>query len=369
MRIIEYIGPAYKQPQKVMNIRCSRTLTHLFAFNAALWLVVPSISAQSRPVLSVQVTNGTVRVRITGDVGSNHTIQYCTGLMRTNNWQLLTNLTPLLSSPLSVVDAGATTIPRFYRAFAQPTAPPEVVPVTNMVWISPGAFVMGSPTNETDRLPDETQHTVTLTKGFYMGKYPVTQGEYLSMMSTNPSYFNTNNGFALDLTRPVEEVTWINATNYCARLTQQEQIAGHLPTGWVYRLPTESEREYACRGGTSTRFSYGDDPGYTHLADYAWFFDNSAGTTHPVGQKLANPWGLYEVHGDLSEWCQDWYADYPEGSVTDPHGPASATWRVYRGGSYDLPGRYCRSAQRYYDDPSSNFDYVGFRIVLAQAPP
>ena len=135
-------------------------------------------------------------MRITGDIGSNHTIQYCTGLSRTNNWQLLTNLTPLLSSPFSVVDAGATTVPRFYRAFAQPTVPTNVVPVTNMVWIFPGTFVMGSPTNEALRFSDETQHTVTLTQGFYMGKYAVTQGEYLALMSSNPSYFNTNNGFA-----------------------------------------------------------------------------------------------------------------------------------------------------------------------------
>ena len=131
---------------------------------------------------------------------------------------------------------------------------------TNMVWIPPGTFVMGSPTNEAERDSDETQHTVTLTQGFYMGKYAVTQGEYLALMGSNPSYFTTHdyngNPIRPDLNRPVEQVSWIDATNYCAHLTQQEQAAGRLPAGWVYRLPTESEWEYACRAGTTTAFHY-----------------------------------------------------------------------------------------------------------------
>ena len=361
-----------------MNTRCSKSLLSLFAFGATLWLVTPPVSGQSRPVLSVQVTNGTVRVKITGDVGTNHTIQYCTGLSRTNNWQLLTNLTPLLSSPFSVVDAGATTVPRCYRAFAQQTAPPNVVPVTNMVWISSGAFVMGSPTSEAERNTNELQHTVTLTKGFYMGKYPVTQGEYLALIGSNPSHFTGN------LSRPVEQVSWIDATNYCARLTQQEQTAGHLPTGWAYRLPTESEWEYACRAGTTTAFHYGNAlrGGMANFNDHFEYDATSgstsyidfptvpplAGTTN-VGSYLPNAWGLYDMHGNVFGWCQDWSGDYPTGSVTDPPGPPSGQFRVYRGGGYDIEATLCRSAFRWFDIPSITYYDLGLRVVLAQAQP
>ncbi|MEI7938574.1 MAG: SUMF1/EgtB/PvdO family nonheme iron enzyme [Verrucomicrobiota bacterium] len=135
-------------------------------------------------------------------------------------------------------------------------------PSPRMVWIPPGWFVMGSPTGETQRYSDETQHTVTLTKGFYMGKYAVTQGEYLALMGSNPSYFTTidynGNPIPPDLNRPVEQVSWYDATAYCTQLTAQEQAAGRLPAGWVYRLPTESEREYACRAGTTNAFNFGE---------------------------------------------------------------------------------------------------------------
>ena len=140
--------------------------------------------AQSPPSLSVQVSNGSVRLRITGEVGSTCTIQWVSSLNATNNWQLLTNLAPLASSPFLVVDTSAFSARRFYRAFAQRG-------VIGLVWISPGTFVMGSPTSEAERYSDETQHTVTLTQGFYMGQHAVTQGEYLALMGSNPSYFTT----------------------------------------------------------------------------------------------------------------------------------------------------------------------------------
>src|SRR5208282_4789507 len=219
-----------------------------------------------------QVIEGSVRLRITGDVGSACTIQWASNLYGANNWQFLTNLTPLSSSPYMVADTGAVTAPRFYRAFAQQV--PTGVVTTNMVWISPVTFVMGSPTNEAERGSDETQHTVTLTQGFYVGKYAVTQGEYLALMGSNPSYFTTEdwngNPIPPDLNRPVEQVSWIDATNYCAHLTQQEQAAGRLPTGWVYRLPTQSEREYACRAGTTTAFNFGSaiHGGMANFYDY-----------------------------------------------------------------------------------------------------
>jgi formylglycine-generating enzyme required for sulfatase activity len=363
-------------------------MKRLFAVCLGAGLLAGAGYAQSPPSLSVQMSNGLVRLRITGDVGSACTIQWASGLYGTNNWQFLTNLTPLSSSPYLVADTNVVTAPRFYRAFAQ-QVPTNVVPRPNMVWIPPGTFVMGSPTSEAEREAygrDETQHTVTLTKGFYMGKYAVTQGEYLALMGSNPSYFTTQDGngnpISPDLNRPVEEVSWIDATNYCAHLTQQEQAAGRVPSGWVYRLPTESEREYACRAGTTTAFHYGNalHGGMVNFYDYQEY-DASIGSiyvsnpavpwlprTTTVGSYQPNAWGLYDVHGNVSEWCRDWYGTYPTGSVTDPQGATSGSGRVLRGGGWGDRGGYCRSARRSDGDPSLR-RIVGFRVVLAPGQP
>src|SRR6266566_9619431 len=184
---------------------------------------------------------------------------------------------------------------------------------TNMVFIPPGTFRMGSPTNEVDRYDMEGPQTaVTISRGYWMGKCEVTQGEYLAVMASNPSFITG------DTNRPVEQVTWYDATNYCGVLTQREQAAGRIAADSVYRLPWEAEWEYACRAWTSTRFSYGDDPGYTNLTNYAWYKGNSGSTTHPVGQKLPNPWGLYDMHGNVWEWCQDlWSCNLPGGIDLD----------------------------------------------------
>jgi len=249
---------------------------------------------------------------------------------------------------------------RFYRAVSVP-APAD----TNLVFIQPGTFTMGSPTNDVDRFSDEGPQTeVTISRGFWMGKYEVTQREYQALMGSNPSQF------VGDANRPVETVSWYDATNYCATLTQQERAAGRIATNSVYRLPTQAEWEYACRAGTTTRFSYGDDPGYTSLPIYGWYADNCGGSTHPVGQKLANPWGLYDMHGNVWEWCQDWYGDYLGGMAVDPQGPASGPTRVIHGGSWNDSARGCRSADRnYYDYPGCCDSVIGFRVVLAQGQP
>ena len=167
------------------------------------------------------------------------------------------------------------------------------------------------------------------------------------------------------MNRPVERVSWNDAINYCAKLTEKEHQAGRLPSEYVYRLPTEAEWEYAARAGSTARFSYGDDPGYTKLKDYAWYDSNSSSTTHPVGQKLANAWGLYDMAGNVWEWCLDWYGKYPGGNVTDPRGPASGSPRVFRGGSWDSVAWHCRSAIRYGGDPGGRYGIFGFRVVLA----
>ncbi len=242
---------------------------------------------------------------------------------------------------------------RFYRAVYEGFSP------SNMVWISPGRFLMGSPENEKDRQNDEGPPTkVVLTRGFWMGKYEVTQRDYVAIMGNNPSTFTG------DLNRPVESVTWIEATNYCSKLTELERQAGRIPADYLYRLPTEAEWEYACRAGTRTRFYYGDDPDYADLVQYAWF-GGVGGSTHPVGQKSPNAWGLYDLSGNVFEWCWDWYGAYPGGSMTDPQGPSSGSLRIRRGGSWDVSGSWCRPAFRSSDPPDSR--HSGFRLVLGPA--
>ena len=168
-------------------------------------------------------------------------------------------------------------------------------------------------------------------------------------------------------------MSWHDAVAYCAALTERERAAGRIARNSEFRLPTEAEWEYACRAWTSTRFSYGDDPGYTNLTNYAWYMDNSEGQTHPVGQKLPNPWGLYDMHGNVFEWCQDWFGDYAGGIALDPQGPASGSDRVFRGGNWsyeDVIARNCRSAYRYIYFYPGGGDYgSGFRAVLATGQP
>jgi formylglycine-generating enzyme required for sulfatase activity len=336
---------------------------------AVLSLTIPAYS-QPRPVLGVQRIAGSAQLNITGDIGSPLAVQYAAGLSPTNQWSLFTNFT-LLSSPSAVVDpTGMTNRARFYRVII--TVP------TNMNWIPAGTFTMGSPTNEIGRIAlSETQHTVTLSKGFYMARYLVTQSNYLFLINTNPSRYNTNNGYTLDLGRPVEQVSWNDATNYCFKLTQQERTAGRIFANWSYRLPTEAEWEYACRGGTTTVFYYGTNltSGMANFNGQLEYYSGSAQTNNPsgiflnrtttVGGYQPNARGLYDMAGNVWEWCQDWFAGYATNSVVDPQGPATGSARVFRGGALNSPGKDCRSARRNSYDPSQAFDTVGFRIVLA----
>ena len=220
-----------------------------------------------------------------------------------------------------------------------------------LVLIPVGKFMMGSPDSERGRdkiFQDEgPQHEVTLSKPFYVAVTEVTQAQYQRVMGTNPSEFK-------GATNPVELVSWNEATEFCKRLSEKSRQA--------VRLPTEAEWEYACRAGTATAFSFGDAE--SALGDYAWYEENSGETTHPVGQKKPNAWGLYDMHGNVLEWCADWYGDYPKGAVTDPQGPASGPSRVLRGGSWKLVPSVCRSACRFmYIQVIRNIN-IGFRVVV-----
>jgi formylglycine-generating enzyme required for sulfatase activity len=221
--------------------------------------------------------------------------------------------------------------------------------------IPAGRFLMGSLDAEPDLFEDEElQHDVIITKPFHLGIHPVTQAQYEAVMGNNPSHF----GGAY---MPVETVSWEDAVRFCARLSKKE--------GKEYRLPTEAEWEYACRAGTTTATALGDA---LSSAQANVIGENpygvaakgpSLGKTMPVGSYPPNAWGLYDMYGNVWEWCADWYGEYPAGAVTDPTGPMSGTGRVLRGGSWIGGGHDCRSACRFRNAPGSRYPDLGFRVV------
>jgi formylglycine-generating enzyme required for sulfatase activity len=217
--------------------------------------------------------------------------------------------------------------------------------------IPAGSFTMGSPTSETARNDHETQHRVTISQPFWLGKYEVTQGQWESVMGSDPSKFR-----AAGKDAPVEMVSREDALAFCAKLNAG--AASNRPKGYSYCLPTEAQWEYACRAGTTGTYA-GD------LDDMAWYERNSGKRTHPVGQKQANAWGLYDIHGNVWEWCWDWSGDYPTGSVSDPVGANSGRGRVFRGGSWGGSAGDCRSAFRGWLDPGFRSGILGFRLCLA----
>ena len=232
-----------------------------------------------------------------------------------------------------------------------------------MVWCPPGKFLMGSPASEKDRHLNETQHEVTLTQGFWLGKYEVTQAQWSAVMETNPAYFPEKEivrwkvwkwqipvwrkDFLASRWRlPVEQVSWDDCQKFCRK------------AGSGLRLSTEAEWEYACRAGTRAPFN-----GSGILKDLGWYDGNSGRKTHPVGRKQPNAWGLYDMHGNVFEWCQDRDDDYSVGAVTNPSGPATGTLRVYRGGGWNCFASYCRAALRSTFEPGDRNFSLGFRVA------
>lgn len=226
-----------------------------------------------------------------------------------------------------------------------------------LVWCPPGTFMMGSPSGEDGRWDDETRHEVTLTKGFWMGKYEVTQAQWEAVMGSNPSFFK-NAG----RTVPVECVSWDDCQEFVRRLNAR------IPGG-RFRLPTEAEWEYACRAGTTTAFHYGNvlDASMANFVGNYPYGNGRKGEYRvkpmPVGSFRPNDWGLYDMHGNVQEWCADWYGEYPSGSVTDPLGSGSGSSRILRGGSWDINARHCRSANRNRSTPGFRFSNLGLRLA------
>jgi sulfatase modifying factor 1 len=229
-----------------------------------------------------------------------------------------------------------------------------------MLWCKPGAFQMGSPEDEEDREDNETLHEVTLSSGYWLGKHPVTQTQWERVMGDNPSQFEGAD-------RPVEKVSWDDVTSFCDKLTELEREAGRLPAGMAYQLPTEAQWEYACRAGTKTAFSFGDEL-TAKDANYAY---DGWGTrlqrTSDVGEYPANAWGFHDMHGNVWEWTADWYGEYTSGAVSDPVGPADGSYRVTRGGSWYDTASLARSAIRLRLEPAFSCLSLGFRLSLRPA--
>jgi formylglycine-generating enzyme required for sulfatase activity len=227
------------------------------------------------------------------------------------------------------------------------------------VYVPPGTFLRGSPSSEPGRKSDENHQWVTLTNGFYMQTTEVTQGQWKAVMGVTPLHLRRCNDNC-----PVERVSWNDAQEFIHKLNK-------LGGSHNYRLPTEAEWEYAARAGSRTAFANGEISilgcGYDSiLNEIGWYCGNSTVYPHhPVAQKNPNAWGLYDMHGSVSEWCMDWYGDYPPGSVTDPIGPSIGTERVLRGGGSTDDARTCRSANRISLRPDIVFDYIGFRLVVS----
>jgi len=225
----------------------------------------------------------------------------------------------------------------------------------DLIWVEAGSFRMGSASGgDNDERP---VREVRITRGFWMGKTEVTQAQYESLTERNPSHFKGAN-------LPVEMVSWNDAVRYCELLTERERRAGRLPEGYVYRLPTEAEWEYAARGGRQGRDT--TYAGSNTIGDVAWHSGNSGIKTHPVGTKAANELGLHDMSGNVWEWVHDWYQNSYSGlSTTDPTGPGSGSSRVNRGGGWGSTATGCRVAARSINSPSGTRSNLGFRVVLA----
>jgi formylglycine-generating enzyme required for sulfatase activity len=253
-------------------------------------------------------------------------------------------------SPQTTSGAGTQVAVGAYPPASQPeTSLPKTLRNSigmEFVLIPAGEFQMGSHDGYQDEKP---VHRVRISKAFYLGEYEVTQSQWQAVMGNNPSSFKG------DPNLPVESVFWDDVQEFIRRLNAKEG-------GTKYRLPTEAEWEYAARAGSTTVYSFGNNP--SQLGEYAWYDDNARDKTHPVGQKKPNAWGLYDTHGNVWEWVQDRYSSsYPPGFVTDPQGPSSGSLRVRRGGGWHDYAGGCRSAQRDIGAPGRRIDGLGFRLL------
>ena len=347
------------------------------------YTIAPLIEIDPPPSLEIDMV---ARLTVRGALGSLHAIEWAESLDGQAVWRSFTNIT-LLTAKVEVLDLETPErVHRYYRRVVETATDHPSFP--GLVFVPPGTFIMGSPASEKGATyVNEILHTVTLTKGFWMGPREVTQGEYISIMGSNPSYFK-NGVIALEngsggrvtneLLHPVEQVSWFDATNYCFKLTQRDQAERRIPANYFYRLPTEAEWEYACRGGTREAFSFGTAirqgmANFNTTLEYDSAIGDQPGTssvrfrrTIETGSYSPNTFGLYDMHGNVWEWCFDWYGAYPPGIVKNPRGATSGSARVFRGGAFDAFGSYSRAGNRENINPDFKGYDLGFRIVLAR---
>ena len=260
-----------------------------------------------------------------------------------------------ISSPQALVRRMDQQLELVERLLAEADAAHALVPASftnslgmKMIWCPAGTFLMGSPANEEGRNENENQVQVRISQGFWLASTPLTQGQWQALMGSNPSKFEGSK----DL--PVENVSWDAAQEFCTKLNVGQ---GDHP-GYRYALPSEAQWEYACRAGEKGPYSGGS------LDDVGWYWNNSKEQTHDVGQKKPNAWGLHDMHGNVIEWCADWYADTLQGGV-DPKGPQSGAYRVSRGGGWvSYIAAFCRAAYRLRISPGDRKDCLGFRPAL-----
>lgn len=340
--------------------------------SAAIILLLAGGGANGQPVLEATLKP---TIGITAPLGSVQEVQAASS-PNTNDWTTL-GFVHVNSSPAYFTDTAAGAAKRFYRSIT------VGLEDTNLAWIPPGRFVMGSPTNEVGRATSEgPQTTVTLTRGFLMGRFEVRNFDYIQIMGATPVDDSSLSNY---LARPVRKVTWVQATNYCALRTVADFAAGKIPAGWAYRLPTEAEWEYACRAGTTNAFYYGNELRSDKLLGVQAIFngnypyppgaltDTPVAYTAPqvVGQLMPNAFGLYDMHGNESEWCLDNFTSpalpaYPGGSVTNYVFAGGPIYAIVRGGWWVSHGEFCRSAARSMSSANQALgDETGFRVVLA----
>jgi formylglycine-generating enzyme required for sulfatase activity len=287
-------------------------------------------------------------------------------------------LSEIINRSLAHIQAGRTLAIPERRAGEEQEF--EIAPGVKIVmcWIPPGEFLMGSPEDEMGRDIDEdycgsvqTQHRVTISQGFWLGKYQVTQAQWEAVTGSNPSEFKGSN-------LPVETVSWNEISEPGGFMEKVNRFAA---AGEVFSLPTEAQWEYACRAGMTTALNSGksltnDDEARPNFDEIAWYCENSMETTHPVGQKKSNGWGLHDMHGNVWEWCVDCYGDYPDEPLADPRGPDSSEFRVFRGGCWNSyaagyaidPGPSCGVAIRGFIYPDVTEDGIGFRLARSSVP-
>ncbi|MDD5089898.1 MAG: formylglycine-generating enzyme family protein [Candidatus Wallbacteria bacterium] len=260
---------------------------------------------------------------------------------------LLLSIQAFASQPVRPDQSHSILVPEFPRtAYTTNTITLPGGTAMEFIWVPPGSFQMGT----TAAFPDSPMHTVDITRGFWLGKFELTQEQWNAVMEYNPSHFQGPR-------RPVEQVTWIDCQTLIARLNK-------LGTG-KFRLPTEAEWEYACRAGTTTEYYWGDDMNH----DFCWYTESSDSQTHDVGMKHPNDWGFFDMCGNVCEWVSDWYdANYYKTSpLQDPTGPSQIMkYKVFRGGGWHYFGHNCRSASRGYGTPAHVYSNFGLRILAEQ---